>query len=150
MAGVARWEPCEFRRRLAQDGAQSNGNSFHRLRRRARRRALLRVDRQSKVQVRRRALHAEVHTSRASEPIERAKADGRWDAAYDSPRNAAVPDDLQQALDASPAAAAFFATLTGSNRYAILYRIQDAKRADTRARRIEKFIDMLERGETIH
>jgi len=82
--------------------------------------------------------------------IERAKADGRWAAAYDSPTAATVPDDLQAALDASPAAAAFFATLTGNNRYAILHRIQDAKRADTRARRIATFVAMLERGETLH
>jgi uncharacterized protein YdeI (YjbR/CyaY-like superfamily) len=82
--------------------------------------------------------------------IERAKADGRWDAAYDSPANATVPDDLQAALDANPAAGEFFATLKGQNRYAILFRIQDAKRPETRARRIEKFVDMLARGETLH
>ena len=82
--------------------------------------------------------------------VERAKADGRWDAAYDSPRNATVPDDLQAALDANPAARDFFATLSGSNRYAILYRIQDAKRPETRARRIDKFVAMLARGETVH
>ena len=82
--------------------------------------------------------------------IERAKADGRWDAAYDSPANATVPDDLQAALDANPAASEFFATLKGQNRYAILYRIQDAKRPETRARRIATFVDMLARGETLH
>ena len=82
--------------------------------------------------------------------VERAKADGRWDAAYDSPRTALVPDDLRAALDADPAASAFFEQLDGNNRYAILYRIQDAKRAETRARRIEKFVAMLGRGETIH
>ena len=82
--------------------------------------------------------------------VERAKADGRWDAAYDSPRTALVPDDLRAALDADPAASAFFEELDGNNRYAILYRIQDAKRADTRARRIAQFVEMLGRGETIH
>ena len=82
--------------------------------------------------------------------VERAKADGRWDAAYDSPRTALVPDDLRAALDADPAASAFFEQLDGNNRYAILYRIQDAKRADTRARRIAQFVAMLGRGETIH
>jgi uncharacterized protein YdeI (YjbR/CyaY-like superfamily) len=82
--------------------------------------------------------------------IERAKADGRWDAAYASQSTIEVPDDLQQALDANPAAKEFFATLTGSNRYAVLYRIHDAKRAETRTRRIEKFVAMLARGETIH
>ena len=82
--------------------------------------------------------------------VERAKADGRWDAAYDSPRTALVPDDLRAALDADPGASEFFEQLDGNNRYAILYRIQDAKRADTRARRIAQFVAMLGRGETIH
>lgn len=82
--------------------------------------------------------------------IERAKADGRWDAAYDSPSTATVPDDLQEALDANPNAAAFFPTLSSTNRYAILYQIQDAKRPETRARRIAKFVDMLNRGEALH
>jgi uncharacterized protein YdeI (YjbR/CyaY-like superfamily) len=81
--------------------------------------------------------------------VEAAKADGRWDAAYDSPRTATVPADLQLALDADPAAKAFFATLSSQNRYAILYRIQEAKRADTRARRVEKFVAMCARGETV-
>jgi uncharacterized protein YdeI (YjbR/CyaY-like superfamily) len=82
--------------------------------------------------------------------VERAKADGRWEAAYSSPANATVPDDLQAALDANAKAAEFFATLSGSNRYAILYRIEDAKRPETRARRIEKFVGMLERGEKVY
>lgn len=80
--------------------------------------------------------------------VEAARADGRWDAAYASPANSTVPDDLQAALDANPKAAAFFTTLTSQNRYAILYRIEEAKRPETRARRIEKFVGMLERGET--
>jgi len=84
------------------------------------------------------------------EQIEAARADGRWDAAYAGARASAVPDDLRAALDANPAAAAFFATLRGSNRYAILYRVQDAKRPETRARRIAEFVAMLERGETLH
>jgi uncharacterized protein YdeI (YjbR/CyaY-like superfamily) len=75
--------------------------------------------------------------------VERARADGRWDAAYEGQRTATVPDDLQQALDANPAARTFFATLDSRNRYAILYRVQDAKRPETRARRIATFIDML-------
>ncbi len=82
--------------------------------------------------------------------VEAARADGRWEAAYDGQRSAAVPPDLQAALDASPAAAAFFATLRGANRYAILYRVQDAKRPETRARRIDRFVAMLARGETLH
>lgn len=79
-----------------------------------------------------------------------AKADGRWEAAYAGPASATVPDDLAAALAASPTAAAFFATLTSQNRYAILYRVEEAKRQETRARRIEKFVGMLERGETLH
>jgi uncharacterized protein YdeI (YjbR/CyaY-like superfamily) len=82
--------------------------------------------------------------------VERAKADGRWDAAYDAPSTATVPDDLRAALDASPDAAAFFATLNSQNRYAILHRIQTARRPETRARRIETFVAMLARGETLH
>jgi len=78
--------------------------------------------------------------------VERAKADGRWDAAYDSPSTATVPDDLQRALDGSEAAGAFFTTLDRRNRYAILHRIQGAKRAETRARRIETFVEMLAKG----
>jgi uncharacterized protein YdeI (YjbR/CyaY-like superfamily) len=79
--------------------------------------------------------------------VERAKADGRWDAAYDSPAKAAVPDDLQAALDANPAAAEAFAGLDKQNRYAILHRVQTARRAETRARRIATFVEMLARGE---
>jgi uncharacterized protein YdeI (YjbR/CyaY-like superfamily) len=79
-----------------------------------------------------------------------ARADGRWAAAYEGQRTATVPDDLQAALDADPAAAAFFATLRGANRYAVLYRVQDAKRPETRARRIDRFVAMLARGETLH
>lgn len=75
--------------------------------------------------------------------VERAREDGRWVAAYAGQRTAAVPDDLKAALEANEAARAFFGTLTGANRYAILYRIQDARRPETRARRIEKFVGML-------
>jgi uncharacterized protein YdeI (YjbR/CyaY-like superfamily) len=82
--------------------------------------------------------------------VENAKADGRWEAAYEGQRTITVPEDLQKELDANPKAAAFFATLSSVNRYAILYRIQDAKKPETRARRIEKFLGMLERGETVH
>lgn len=82
--------------------------------------------------------------------VEAARADGRWDAAYDGPAAATVPDDLQAALDASPAAERFFATLTGRNRYAILYRIQTARRPETRARRIREFVAMLAEGRTLY
>jgi uncharacterized protein YdeI (YjbR/CyaY-like superfamily) len=82
--------------------------------------------------------------------VERAKADGRWEAAYDAPSTATVPDDLRAALDADPQASAFFETLDANNRYAILHRVQDAKKPETRVRRIENFVAMLSRGETIH
>jgi uncharacterized protein YdeI (YjbR/CyaY-like superfamily) len=82
--------------------------------------------------------------------VEQARQDGRWDAAYDSQRTSSVPEDLQAALDASPAASAFFATLKGANRYAILFRVQTAKKPETRARRIAQFITMLENHETLH
>lgn len=82
--------------------------------------------------------------------VEAARADGRWEAAYAGPASATVPPDLQAALDANPAAATFFATLRGANRYAILYRVQDARRPATRARRIARLVAMLERGETLH
>ncbi|MBK9714155.1 MAG: YdeI/OmpD-associated family protein [Kouleothrix sp.] len=82
--------------------------------------------------------------------VERARQDGRWDAAYDSQRAAVVPDDFQAALDQSPAALAFFATLSSRNRYALLFRIQTAKKAETRARRIEQFIRMLAKHETLY
>lgn len=82
--------------------------------------------------------------------VEAARADGRWAAAYDSPRTAVVPEDLRLALDSSDEAKQFFATLDSRNRYAILYRIQDAKRPETRARRIATFVAMLSRGETLH
>lgn len=82
--------------------------------------------------------------------IEKARKDGRWQAAYTSASNSIVPDDLQAALDANPEGRKFFATLNSRNRYAILFRIQNAKKPETRARKIGEFIDMLNRGETIH
>jgi len=82
--------------------------------------------------------------------VERAKRDGRWDAAYDSPSRAAVPEDLAAALAVNPRAAAFFATLDGANRYAVLWRVQTAKKPETRAKRVEDFVAMLARHEKIH
>jgi uncharacterized protein YdeI (YjbR/CyaY-like superfamily) len=82
--------------------------------------------------------------------IEAARTDGRWAAAYAPASRAEVPEDLQAELDRSPAASAFFATLTGANRYAILYRIGSVKKPETRAHRIAHFVSMLERGETVH
>jgi uncharacterized protein YdeI (YjbR/CyaY-like superfamily) len=82
--------------------------------------------------------------------VERAKADGRWDVAYEGQKRSTVPDDLKHELDLRPGAKAFFGKLTSQNRYAILYRIQEAKKPETRARRLAKFVAMLEAGETIH
>lgn len=82
--------------------------------------------------------------------IDRARQNGRWEAAYDSPGNATVPSDFQAELDRHPKAKAFFGTLNSANRYAILWRIQTVKKAETRARRIQQFIEMLERNEKIH
>jgi uncharacterized protein YdeI (YjbR/CyaY-like superfamily) len=82
--------------------------------------------------------------------VERAKADGRWEAAYAGPASMEVPPDLAEALAAEPKAQAMFEGLNSQNRYAILYRIATAKRAETRARKIEQFVAMLSRGETVH
>ncbi len=82
--------------------------------------------------------------------VESARADGRWDAAYDPASTATVPDDLQAALDANPKAKEFFATLNGANRYAVLFRVQTARKPETRAKRIATLVEMLERNEKIH
>jgi uncharacterized protein YdeI (YjbR/CyaY-like superfamily) len=82
--------------------------------------------------------------------MEAAKADGRWDAAYDSPRNATVPDDFAKALARNARARKFFATLNAANRYAVLYRIHDAKRPATRQKRIAALVEMLAAGKTFH
>lgn len=80
--------------------------------------------------------------------VDRAKADGRWVAAYSGAATAGIPADLAQALEAAPLARANFGRLTSQNRYAILYRLQTVKRPETRARRVAEFVAMLERGET--
>jgi uncharacterized protein YdeI (YjbR/CyaY-like superfamily) len=82
--------------------------------------------------------------------VERAQADGRWDAAYEPPSTMEVPDDLQEALASNPAAAAFFAALNSTNRYAILHRIHTAKKPETRSRRIETFVAMLADGKKLY
>lgn len=82
--------------------------------------------------------------------VERAKADGRWDAAYAGPATIQVPADLAAALAAEPAAQAMFATLDAQNRYAVLHRVTTALRPETRARRIEQHVAMLVRGETAY
>jgi uncharacterized protein YdeI (YjbR/CyaY-like superfamily) len=82
--------------------------------------------------------------------IELAKQDGRWETAYASQKNASIPEDFQAALEKNKKAKAFFATLNSVNRYAILFRIHHARKPETRARRIQQFVEMLERGEKIH
>ena len=96
-------------------------------------------------------LHAQGRLAPAGvREMEAARRDGRWQAAYASPRTMTVPDDLRAQLEARPRARRFFEQLDSRNRYAILYRLQDAKRADTRERRLQKFVRMLEAGETLH
>ena len=82
--------------------------------------------------------------------VERAKKDGRWDVAYDPPSRANVPDDLQEALSKNAKASAFFKTLDARNRYAVLWRVQTTKKAETRQKRIAEFVAMLARGEKLH
>jgi uncharacterized protein YdeI (YjbR/CyaY-like superfamily) len=82
--------------------------------------------------------------------VERAKSDGRWDAAYDAPSRMLVPDDFARAIAKNARAAKFFATVDATNRYAMLWRVQTAKKAETRARHIETFVAMLGRGELLH
>ena len=84
------------------------------------------------------------------EAVEAARQTGCWDAAYDSPKSARIPDDFRMALDVNPQARKFFDALDGANRYAVLFRIQTVKKAETRARKIREFVEMLERNETIH
>jgi uncharacterized protein YdeI (YjbR/CyaY-like superfamily) len=84
------------------------------------------------------------------EQVEAAKRDGRFDAAYEPQSRATIPPDFQRALDDNPAAAEFFATLKGSNRYAFLYRLHQVKRPENRARRIAAYIEMLNAGKTFH
>lgn len=84
------------------------------------------------------------------EEVERAKKDGRWDRAYESQSRASVPEDLEEALAKNPRAKKFFATLDSRNRFAVLFRVQHAKKAETRARRIAQFVEMLAKGEKLH
>jgi uncharacterized protein YdeI (YjbR/CyaY-like superfamily) len=82
--------------------------------------------------------------------VEAARSDGRWQAAYEGQRRAKVPEDLQRELDRNDPAREFFGTLDSANRYAILYRLDEAKKPETRERRLRKFVTMLERRETFH
>ena len=97
-----------------------------------------------------RLIEADLMSAAGLAEVKRAQEDGRWERAYVSQRVAAVPDDLQAALDAHPSAAAMFATLSSQNRYSILYRLDQARRPETRAKRLATFIAMLEAGETVH
>jgi uncharacterized protein YdeI (YjbR/CyaY-like superfamily) len=110
-----------------------------------------------------RSLWSKINTGKAAEligsgrmrppglaAIEAAKADGRWASAYEPSSANTVPPELQSALDKSPNAKAFFETLRGANRYAIIFRITTAKKPETRAKRVTEFLGMLERGETIY
>jgi uncharacterized protein YdeI (YjbR/CyaY-like superfamily) len=81
--------------------------------------------------------------------VERARADGRWEAAYDSPSTATVPEDFRRALEATPEALEFFESLGTTKRYSFLYRINDAKRPDTRAMRIAEYVELLRAGKTL-
>jgi uncharacterized protein YdeI (YjbR/CyaY-like superfamily) len=94
-------------------------------------------------------LSGRMHRSGEAE-VEKAKADGRWQTAYAGQASAEIPEDLQKALFANPQAQAMFETLSSANRYAVLYRIGNAKKAETRTKRIEQFVEMLARGETLH
>jgi uncharacterized protein YdeI (YjbR/CyaY-like superfamily) len=89
-------------------------------------------------------------TAAGLDEVERARRDGRWDAAYAPQSKATVPPDLQAALDANPAAQRHFDHLDSRNRYAVLYRVHEAKKSETRAQRIARFVDMLSRGESIY
>jgi len=90
-----------------------------------------------------------MHPSGIAE-VERAQSDGRWQAAYHGQATIEIPNDFRAALNANSKAKAMFPTVSAQNRYAILYRIQSAKRQETRARRIDQFVDMLANGETPH
>lgn len=89
-------------------------------------------------------------SSAGQREVKAAKVDGRWDAAYASQSKAEPPPDLLKALAANPVARRMFAELDSANRYAVIYRVQDAKKPETRIRRIQQYVEMLARGETIH
>jgi uncharacterized protein YdeI (YjbR/CyaY-like superfamily) len=112
---------------------------------------VLRLDRRAARAVRRALLpRADDAAPAGLAEIEAAKSDGRWDGAYKSSRTAEVPDDLASALAQNRAAQRFFETLDSANRFAIIYRVNDAKRAETRTKRVAQYVEMCARGETIH
>ena len=126
-----------------------------------RRRARMGMDRQPEARARRRGMAAAFQSSQGEEPVvedqphegggaDRRRRDGRWERAYDGSRSASVPADLAAAFARRARARAFFETLDSANRYAILYRVQTAKKPETRAARIERFVGMCARHETLH
>ncbi len=129
--------------------ARSSGDEVSTLRRFTPRRARSRWSRRNVEHVARLTAAGAMRPAGLAE-VERARADGRWEAAYAGSATIEVPEDLRAALDARPKAAAAFATLDAQNRYAILYRVQDARRAETRARRIARYVAMLAAGERLH
>jgi uncharacterized protein YdeI (YjbR/CyaY-like superfamily) len=131
------------------DGTRRRHDQRHYLQRFTPRRARSRWSKINRAKARELIERGEMTAAGLAE-VERARADGRWDAAYDGQRTVEVPDDLRAELDRAPAAAELFAELDSRNRYAILYRIGDAKKPETRARRIERFVAMLAAGETIY
>jgi uncharacterized protein YdeI (YjbR/CyaY-like superfamily) len=131
------------------DGQKAKGDDQHWLQRFTPRRSRSRWSKVNRDHVARLVDQGRMRPAGLAE-VERAKADGRWEAAYDGPRTSSVPDDLAAALAANPAAATFFETLDRQNRFAVLYRVQDAKRPETRARRIEQYVAMLAEGKKLH
>jgi uncharacterized protein YdeI (YjbR/CyaY-like superfamily) len=129
------------------DGQAASFDDDHFLQRFTRRRPQSRWSRINRERATTLIERGEMHLAGLRE-VERAKADGRWDAAYEPPSTATVPDDLRRELDRHPGAAERFDALDGRNRYAILYRIEEAKRPETRARRIVKFVALLAEGKT--
>jgi uncharacterized protein YdeI (YjbR/CyaY-like superfamily) len=131
------------------DGRREALDEHHFLQRFTPRRARSKWSRINRDKVQRLTAEGRMRPAGLSE-VQRARADGRWEAAYAGQRTIAIPEDLQRELDIRPGARAFFDQLTSQNRYAILYRLQDAKKPETRARRLAQFVAMLEAGETIH
>jgi len=131
------------------DGRRESLDERHFLQRFTPRRPRSRWSRINREKVEQLIAHGRIRPAGLAE-VERAKAGGRWAAAYDGQKNSTVPDDLQRELDARPKARAFFTQLSSQNRYAIIYRLHDAKRPETRARRLARFVAMLEAGEAIH
>jgi uncharacterized protein YdeI (YjbR/CyaY-like superfamily) len=131
------------------DGQTKRGDDVTYIQRFTPRRARSPWSQRNTVRIQRLTDEGRMHPAGVAE-VERAKADGRWDRAYAGPATAEIPTDLAAALQAEPTAQAMFDTLSSQNRYAILFRLGGAKRPETRQRRLEQFVAMLARGETIY